>query len=45
MRRLYLQVYAAFVAILLVFSVLVAAAWHHGRWPRRTRTPWTARPC
>ena len=30
MRRLYLQVYAAFVAILLVFSVLVAAAWHHG---------------
>ena len=30
MRRLYLQVYVAFVSILVVFSVLVAAAWHHG---------------
>ena len=30
MRRLYLQVYVAFLAILLVFAVLVAAAWHHG---------------
>ena len=30
MRRLYLQVYVAFLAILLFFSVLVAAAWHHG---------------
>ena len=30
MRRLYLQVYVAFLAILLVFSVLVAVAWHHG---------------
>jgi signal transduction histidine kinase len=30
MRRLYLQVYLAFLAILLVFCVLVAAAWHQG---------------
>ncbi|HEU0106798.1 MAG TPA: histidine kinase dimerization/phospho-acceptor domain-containing protein, partial [Vicinamibacteria bacterium] len=30
MRRLYLQVYVAFLSILLVFSMLVAAAWHHG---------------
>jgi len=30
MRRLYLQVYVAFLAIFLVFAVLVAAAWHHG---------------
>ena len=30
MRRLYLQVYLAFLSILLVFAVLVAAAWHHG---------------
>jgi len=30
MRRLYLQIYAAFLAILLVFSALVALAWHHG---------------
>jgi signal transduction histidine kinase len=30
MRRLYIQVYLAFLAILLVFSVLVAVAWHHG---------------
>ena len=30
MRRLCLQVYLAFLSILLVFAVLVAAAWHHG---------------
>ena len=30
MRRLYLQVYLAFLSILLVFAVLVAVAWHHG---------------
>ena len=30
MRRLYLQVYLAFVAILVVFGVLVGLAWHHG---------------
>src|SRR5207253_6156672 len=30
MRRLYLQIYLAFVAILLVFAVLVGAAWHRG---------------
>ena len=30
MRRLYLQVYLAFLAVLLVFGVLVATAWHHG---------------
>ena len=30
MRRLYLQVYPAFLAIFVVFSVLVAVAWHHG---------------
>ena len=28
MRRLYLQIYAALVAILFVFAVLAAAAWH-----------------
>jgi signal transduction histidine kinase len=33
MRRLYLQVYVAFLAILLVFGVLVAVAWHHGGLP------------
>ena len=30
MPRLYLQVYAAFIGVLLVFAVLVAVAWHHG---------------
>jgi signal transduction histidine kinase len=30
MRRLYLQVYFALLAILLVFGALVATAWHHG---------------
>jgi signal transduction histidine kinase len=30
MRRLYLQVYLAFLAIFLVFACLVAVAWHHG---------------
>ena len=30
MRRLYLQVYLAFLAIILVFAILVAVAWHHG---------------
>jgi len=30
MRRLYLQVYLAFMAIFVVFAVLVAVAWHHG---------------
>jgi hypothetical protein len=30
MRRLYLQIYLAIVAILVVFAVLAAAAWHHG---------------
>jgi signal transduction histidine kinase len=30
MRRLYLQVYLAFLAVLLVFGVLVGTAWHHG---------------
>ena len=30
MRRLYLQVYLAFLAIFVVFAVLVAVAWHHG---------------
>jgi signal transduction histidine kinase len=28
MRRLYLQIYAAFVLIILVFAMLAAAAWH-----------------
>ena len=27
MRRLYLQIYATFVAILLIFLVLVGSAW------------------
>jgi two-component system, OmpR family, sensor histidine kinase RstB len=30
MRRLYLQVYLAFLAIFVVFAVMVAVAWHHG---------------
>ena len=30
MRRLYLQIYVAFLAILLLFAVLTAVAWHHG---------------
>jgi signal transduction histidine kinase len=30
MRRLYLQVYLAFVGIVVVFAVLVGLAWHHG---------------
>jgi signal transduction histidine kinase len=29
MRRLYLQVYLSFLGILLLFSVMVAFAWHH----------------
>ncbi|HEV7501558.1 MAG TPA: HAMP domain-containing sensor histidine kinase [Vicinamibacteria bacterium] len=28
MRRLYLQIYVAFLAILLVFAILVGSAWH-----------------
>jgi signal transduction histidine kinase len=31
MRRLYLQIYLVIVAILVVFAVLAATAWHHGR--------------
>jgi two-component system, OmpR family, sensor histidine kinase RstB len=30
MRRLYLQVYLAILAVLVVFAALVGAAWHHG---------------
>jgi two-component system, OmpR family, sensor histidine kinase RstB len=30
MRRLYLQIYVAFVAILFVFAILAGMAWHHG---------------
>jgi len=30
MQRLYLQIYLAFLAILVVFAVLAGAAWHHG---------------
>ena len=30
MRRLYLQIYLAIVAILVVFAVLAGTAWHHG---------------
>jgi len=30
MRRLYLQIYVAFLGILAVFAVLVGVAWHHG---------------
>jgi hypothetical protein len=29
-RRLYLQIYAVILAILVVFAVLAGAAWHHG---------------
>jgi signal transduction histidine kinase len=29
MRRLYMQVYVSFVAILLLFAVMVGVAWHH----------------
>jgi signal transduction histidine kinase len=39
MRRLYLQIYLAIVAILVVFAVLAATAWHHGGLaPRDQRT-------
>ena len=30
MRRLYLQIYVAFVAILFLFAILAGVAWHHG---------------
>ena len=30
MRRLYLQIYLAILAILVVFAVLAGVAWHHG---------------
>ena len=38
MRRLYLQIYLAIVAILIVFAALAATAWHHGLAPQDHET-------